>query len=204
MSQSSSSPPLPDAGGEPRRGFFSKLAAGAIGAVVGIAPLIPGVMVFTDPLRRKNKASSESEGASGNPADELPGVWVKVTTLDQLPVDPEVPRRFTLSADRRDAWTFYENEPIGAIYLRRFDADQPPQAITVICPHLGCAVRFDEPDGEYKCPCHESAFQVDGAKIHGPSARGLDDLPVEIRNNNEVWVKYQRFARGGSEKRVEA
>ena len=46
----------------------------------------------------------------------------------------------------------------------------------------------------YFCPCHNSAFTREGA-ISGPSpaARGLDTLAVEIRDEGEVWVKFQTF-----------
>ena len=45
----------------PRRGFLKRFSAGVIGAVVGIVPLLSGIAVLFDPLRRK--------AAQGEPVD---------------------------------------------------------------------------------------------------------------------------------------
>jgi hypothetical protein len=43
---------------------------------------------------------------------------------------------------------------------------------------------------------------VDGkiADASSPAARGLDALDVEVRNEKEVWVKFQNFEAGKAEK----
>jgi Rieske Fe-S protein len=66
------------------------------------------------------------------------------------------------------------------------------QALSAVCPHLGCAVDFDTQAGVFKCPCHKSAFGLDGAKISGPSKRGLDPLPVRV-DDGRVKVTFIRF-----------
>lgn len=55
------------------------------------------------------------------------------------------------------------------------------------CPHLGCAVPWDEKEGLFHCPCHGSLFNEVGEVIGGPSPRPLDRFPVTIRSG-EVWV----------------
>jgi menaquinol-cytochrome c reductase iron-sulfur subunit len=167
-----------------RRDFLRKAFAGIIGAVLGLVPLAAGIAVFLDPLRRKSGMSSA----------------VRVATLEALPNDG-VPRKFPVLATRIDAWNKFKLVPIGAVYLRR-TAETQVHAFNVVCPHAGCFVDFLPERGKYLCPCHNSTFSVTG-KIDNPSspaARGLDSLEVEIRNQKEVWVKFQNFQAGSAEK----
>ena len=74
---------------------------------------------------------------------------------------------------------------------------------TSVCPHLGCAVEFDGPAGEFECPCHDSAFAKDGEKLFGPSLRGLDPLAVKLVESDgtkEIWVECDRFRTGIAER----
>ena len=155
-----------------------------IGGLLGLVPLLSGLAVFLDPLRRK----SQSQGA------------IRVTTLDALPEDG-VPRKFAVLANRTDAWNKFTQVPIGAVYLRR-TADHKLQAFNVVCPHAGCFVDYESDIGSFLCPCHKSTFTVEG-KIdnpESPSPRGLDELKVEVRNKKEIWVEFQNFQAGRAEK----
>jgi menaquinol-cytochrome c reductase iron-sulfur subunit len=167
-----------------RRGFFKKLLAGALGALLGLVPVGAGLTVFLYPLRRR---------VSG-------GGRVRVATLDALP-DDGVPRKFPVLASRTDAWNKFSRVPIGAVYLRR-TADGKLQAFNVVCPHAGCFVDFLPDRGTFLCPCHQSAFTVDGkiADRSSPAPRAMDSLAVELRNGREVWVKFQNFQAGRAEK----
>jgi len=173
--------PCPTAG---RRDFMKKFLAAFIGAIVGLVPAVAGLAVFLDPLRRK----SSKNGA------------VRVTSLEALPSDGK-PYKFPVLATRIDAWNKFRQVPIGAVYLRRMN-DGQVQALNVVCPHAGCFVDFLPERGKYLCPCHNSTFTIAG-KIDdpaSPAARGLDSLEVEIRNQREVWVKFQNFEAGSAEK----
>jgi len=50
-------------------------------------------------------------------------------------------------------------------------------AYSTICPHLGC--RVQPADEGFKCPCHGSRFDRQGAVLNGPAARPLRVLRVE-------------------------
>ncbi len=167
-----------------RRGFIKRLLAGVIGAVLGLVPALAGLTVLLDPLRRKTAVDDA----------------VQVTTLDALP-DDGVPRKFPVLATRVDAWNTFSQVPIGAVYLRRLN-DGKLQAFNVVCPHAGCFVDYLAAQGNFLCPCHNSAFSVDGhiADRSSPSPRGLDTLEVEVRNDREIWVKFRNFQAGRAEK----
>ena len=167
-----------------RRDFLKKFAAAFLGAIAGLIPAGAGLAVFLDPLRRKSSTS----GA------------VKVASLEALPADGQ-PVKFPVLATRVDAWNKFREVPIGAVYLRRTNTGLV-EAFNVVCPHAGCFVDYLPDRGRYLCPCHNSTFTIAG-KIDDPSspaARGLDSLEVEIRNQKEVWVKFQNFEAGSAEK----
>jgi menaquinol-cytochrome c reductase iron-sulfur subunit len=167
-----------------RRGFFKKALAAVIGVFIGSCPVASGLKVFLDPLRRK---SSTSEA-------------VRLTTLEALPIDG-VPRIFRVIADRVDAWNKFPQVAIGAVYLRR-TGENVVEALNVVCPHAGGFVDFVPGSSCFICPLHQSKFAIDG-KINdrkSPAPRGMDALEVEIRNANEVWVKFQNFQAGRSDK----
>ncbi len=167
-----------------RRGFLKRLLAGIISAFLGLVPVGAGLIVLLDPLRRKSAA----------------GGAVRVASLDALPADG-VPRQFPVLADRVDAWNRFINVRIGAVYLRR-TSEGKLEALNVVCPHLGCPVDFISERGKFLCPCHNSLFAVDGkiADSSSPAARPLDSLEVELRNEKEIWVKFQNFQAGKREK----
>lgn len=39
------------------------------------------------------------------------------------------------------------------------------------CPHQGCRVLLD--GDTFRCPCHQSVFEIDGALVNGPAREGL-------------------------------
>ncbi len=172
--------------GEKRRGLIKGILAAAIGGFVAIFPFVPGLLVITSPLRKKRRVG---------------GQMIRITTLGAL-AGSKQPRRFQVIASRRDAWNKYPPEPIAGVYLAPQGDGKPPRAFSVTCPHLGCAVDFNADTDEYQCPCHTSAFATDGETLYGPSPRGLDELAVEIRGEDEVWIDYKRFEVGKS-KRIE-
>lgn len=167
-----------------RRNFITKAAAVVIGGLIAVIPPLAGVFVFMDPLRRK----SESGGA------------VLVASLNALPESGE-PRKFPVLATRVDAWNRTPNVPVGAVYLQRL-AGNKIRAFNVVCPHAGCFVDYRPGQSRYFCPCHNSSFGADGKILDpkSPSPRGLDDLPVEIRNGTEIWVTFRNFRAGVHEK----
>ena len=174
--------------GDDRRNFLSAAMAFCVGALATLVPAVVGVFAFLDPLRR-----------TGDDARRL-----RITTLDALP-DDGVPRRFPVQATRTDAWSQLPSEPIGAVYLRRMGDEVT--AHNAVCPHAGCFVEFRDSPDIYQCPCHDSRFEPDGARIDPetcPAPRDLDSLAVDVDDNGEVWVEFENFRAGTQEKMEEA
>ncbi len=172
--------------GSPRRNFLVAFWAAAISGLVGVVPVVAGVVHLLDPILRKKSGGGTDDG------------FVEVASLDALP-ENGVPQQFTVTADFVDAWTALPNRPLGAVYLHRVPGTDEVQAFNVICPHLGCSVEYRSNDEEYYFPCHESAFKLDGSRKNSIPPRGLDSLEVAVRDGN-VWVKFENFIGGREEK----
>ena len=174
-----------------RRGFLVRMMAVVIGGLVTIFPFAAGLLVFADPWRR---------AASG-------ARLVKVATLDDVP-DDGVPRRFSVSENQVDAWNYYPNQPVGAIYLRRIKGQAMPEALQATCPHAGCMVDYASSAHVFKCPCHNSSFQLDGQIIQpSPAPRPMDTLVCKVIDRagvKEVWVEFQNFYTGSADKDCES
>jgi menaquinol-cytochrome c reductase iron-sulfur subunit len=173
----------------PRRGFLTEAAAVLIGGIVAVFPFAAGLIPFFDPLRR---------GSGG--AKKL-----RVASLDAVP-DDGVPRRFPVIADLVDAWTNYGKEPIGAVYLVRDKGSKKVRALNAICPHAGCMVAFEASKDLFQCPCHTSAFDVEGKRrldISKVPPRDMDTLTCMVKDG-EVWVEFMNFQTGHAEKTPKA
>jgi menaquinol-cytochrome c reductase iron-sulfur subunit len=190
--------PLPASNSpEPRRSFIIKAAAVVVGGIVALFPFAAGLGVLLDPLRRR--AASGSGGAADDAIK-----YVRIGPLDVLPADG-IPHQVVLTDDIVDAWTRSPAQRVGTAFLTRTDSPDGPKvtALSSVCPHLGCAVDFNRPAGDFECPCHASAFAKDGQKLFGPSLRGLDPLAVKLVESNgtkEIWVECARFRTGIAER----
>ena len=171
--------------GDNRRGFIAGAVALVCGGAALLIPAAVGVAAFLNPLRQKSQS----------------GQFMRLAALDVLS-DDGTPRKVPVIADRTDAWNTYPAEPIGAVFLRR--TGNQVEALQVICPHAGCSINFEgsAKQGKFFCPCHAASFDLAGKRIDAtsPSPRDMDTLEVEIRNKNEVWVKFQTFGVGTAKK----
>jgi menaquinol-cytochrome c reductase iron-sulfur subunit len=124
---------------------------------------------------------------------------VLVTRLSAVRADG-APQKFTVTSDRTDAWATYADTPIGAVYLRRIGDEVV--ALNTVCPHAGCFVGLAPDRSRFACPCHKSSFDLDGVVNDpaSPSPRDMDVLETEVRNGDEVWVRFQHFLPGREDK----
>ncbi len=52
------------------------------------------------------------------------------------------------------------------------------RALSNVCPHLGCTVKWDPVGTEFVCPCHDGHFDADGVATAGPPADMGANLPT--------------------------
>jgi Rieske Fe-S protein len=167
------------------RRTFLKVATCAVGGAAGLVIAAPVIRLVLDPAGKQTVTTPKQPLDIGS---------IKSFDLDAPPTRVEV-----IAPVLKDAWTTARDVVLGAAWVRRtrpnaFDAR------SAVCPHLGCAVGYDQVAKNYLCPCHDSRFSVAGEKMSGPSERGLDSLPIEIVDGRLklTWVMY-KLGRSSSE-----
>lgn len=54
-------------------------------------------------------------------------------------------------------------------------------AVSAVCTHMGCLVKFNEAERTWDCPCHGSRFGVDGRVIDGPAVTDLAKCTAKLK-----------------------
>ncbi len=162
---------------ESRRSFM-KIATLGLGGAIGVITAVPLVRYFLFPVGRKVVSVPKAAIDVAAEADIVAGA-----APVRLPI---------IASGVRDAWNRLDDVAIGSCWLQKDDKGKL-SAFSSVCPHLGCSVSFSEVSDDFRCPCHNSAFNKDGSKKDaGPAKRGLDPLEVTVEDGR-VKVRYQRF-----------
>lgn len=164
---------------EPDRRKFLKLATGAIGGGVGVAVLAPALRLGCSPV--------------GETTVTAPTAPIDIGPIDSFAVGG-LPRRVEVRAPLvGDAWAAARDVVLGAAWIRRLD-NAKVEALSSVCPHLGCAVGLDDQKRRFVCPCHAREFELDGKNLKvGPEERAMDALPIDVVNGRLqlTWVRYK-------------
>jgi cytochrome b6-f complex iron-sulfur subunit len=56
-------------------------------------------------------------------------------------------------------------------------------ALSAICTHLHCVLKWDDAGGRLLCPCHSGSFDRTGNVLAGPATRPLPQYRVEVRDD---------------------
>lgn len=156
-----------EAANRARRSFllvFPAAVATAILASVGGA-----AVKFLRPRAKAGAAQDAGEWAAVAPVSELGGV--------------EEPLARKVSVARDAGWAREVEERTVFVLPKR-----PPRIVSSVCPHEGCEVEWEASAKSFLCPCHDSRFDASGARLSGPAARGLDELPARVEGG---WLKVQ-------------
>ena len=150
----------------PRRKFFT-LAIVAAGALITAIYSIPGVAYLLAPALKK----IESE------------TWIPLGPASK--VEPGVPTLFRADVRRQTGWIV--NEEQLTVYVLTEDG-RNYVALSNVCTHLGCRVRWVEGEQQFFCPCHNGVFDKDGRVVAGPPPRPLDQHPVKVEDG-QIYVQ---------------
>lgn len=166
----------PDAG---RRGVL-KLGIGALGLGLAAVPAVPAIGFLLAPVGARSKGEAAFL-AAGKRAAFAGGEPVRVD----------------LYADKVDAWNRVPNVKLGSCWV--VEKDGVLTALSTSCPHLGCAVDYEPAEKKFKCPCHRSAFGLDGKVEEGPSPRPMDALDLK-EEAGLVSIRFVRYRQGVAQK----
>lgn len=205
-----SAPPgwqLPPATETPRRSMLVHSLTAVLSFVLVALPSTLGGLFFLDPILRKRRTASVGATNGAAARKDQAGFIRLDVTKDSVPQDG-TPLSVTVKDDLVDAWNKFPDVPVGSIWLRKV-GDGPILAFNSVCPHLGCSVDYIRAENHFFCPCHTSAFDLNGQKTNEIPPRDMDALEVSMRTNSqddpnglEIWVKFQNFQRATAEKIV--
>jgi menaquinol-cytochrome c reductase iron-sulfur subunit len=116
--------------------------------------------------------------AVGKSLEQAVEHWVPIGAADALK-----PGDFTsvvYSFRVKDAWREVKKE--GLIYVRSAPRGGASdfQALSGVCTHLGCNVRWSKDTSRFACPCHSGVYDSDGAVISGPPPKPLRQLETRV------------------------
>lgn len=159
---------------DPDRRKFLKLATCGLGAGIGVAVGVPTLSLVLDPATRQTVTTPKEPIDLGDPSR----------------LGPDWQRMDVVAPVIRDAWTSARDVVLGAAFVRKRDR---LEAFSAVCPHLGCTVGWQTDKKSFLCACHDSVFSEMGAANSGPAKRGLDPLPIEVKDGRLrlTWIRYK-------------
>jgi menaquinol-cytochrome c reductase iron-sulfur subunit len=94
---------------------------------------------------------------------------VEIANLAEI--ETGVPQEVVYYRTRVDGWKATKEKTTTWVVK---NGPQSAVAFSPQCPHLGCIYHWEDEQGSFKCPCHASAFGLDGKVLAGPAPRPLD------------------------------
>lgn len=76
----------------------------------------------------------------------------------------------------------YNNKPVIVI-----NTPEGVKALSAVCTHLGCIVKWNEQGRFIQCPCHDGRFSTNGQVISGPPPAPLVAFNVAI-DDGKIYV----------------
>ena len=144
-----------------RRDFMS-VATWAIGILIGAGLGLPAVAYIIGPALQEK--------------DTL--AWIRLGSISK--VELGIPTLFKAKIERQTGWVVNEEE-ISVYVVTENGRDFV--AMSNICTHLGCRVRWIKDQDQFFCPCHNGVFDKSGGVVAGPVPRALDRFEVKIEDD---------------------
>jgi menaquinol-cytochrome c reductase iron-sulfur subunit len=146
---------------------FHAMAIWAIGGFISAGMAIPALAYIIGPALQSTQAQE----------------WVRLGSTTK--VELGVPTLFKVTVEQQTAWIKNEQE-ISVYVLTENGRDY--EAISNICTHLGCRVRWVTERNQYICPCHNGQFDKQGLVVAGPPPRPLDRYSVRVEGD-QLFIK---------------
>jgi len=144
-----------------RRNFLA-IATGAIGGLIGIVMAIPAVAYIIGPALQKKTSEN----------------WVRLGPTSKVELGN--PSLFKATVQSQTGWIVTEDEV--SVYILTEDGREYI-ALSNICTHLGCRVRWIADQNQYFCPCHNAIFDKTGLVLSGPPPKPLDRYETKVEDD---------------------
>lgn len=102
--------------------------------------------------------------------------WIRAARLEDM--TPRVPYPAVVSVPREQGW--YRERAQDVVFLV-WDGTGEVRALSAVCTHLGCRVRWDADTKRLLCPCHGGAYDTQGAVVAGPPPEPLAPIEAKIQ-----------------------
>lgn len=149
-----------------RRDFLG-LSILIMGGIIGVGFLIPAITYIIGPARKR----AESEE------------WIRLGSTSKVEVGN--PTLFKTTIEKQTGWIVNEEEI--AVYILT-DNGRDYIAMSNICTHLGCRVRWISDQEKFFCPCHNAIFDEQGIVVSGPPPEPLERYEVKVEED-QIYIK---------------
>lgn len=145
-----------------KRREFMGLVTFAIGGIISAGMGIPAIAYIIGP------ALQQQEGQN----------WIQLGSTKK--VELGTPTLFKTKIERQAGWIINEQEV--SVYVLT-DNGRDFVAMSNVCTHLGCRVRWIADQERFFCPCHNAVFDKDGQVLDGPPPRPLDRFEIKVEDD---------------------
>lgn len=141
---------------------FMSFATWAIGGFIGLGMTIPAIVYIVGPAIKESDTQE----------------WIRLGSTSK--VELGVPTLFKTTIYRQAGWIVNEEE-ISVYVLTENGRDFV--AMSNICTHLGCRVRWIDEQEQFFCPCHNAIFNKEGGVETGPPPEPLERYQVKVEDD---------------------
>ncbi len=152
-----------------RREFLSA-STWAIGVFIGLGLAVPAALYVIGPALQ----------------DEEEQEWIRLGPTSRVEIG--TPTLFKARIQRQTGWIVNEEE-VSVYVLTENGSDFI--AMSNICTHLGCRVRWISDQEQFFCPCHNGVFDKTGGVVDGPVPRPLDQYAVKVEDD-QLYIQSGR------------
>ncbi len=108
--------------------------------------------------------------------------WITLGAVSKVEIGR--PTLFKTKVEKRAGWIVNEHE-LSFYVLTENGRDFI--AMSNVCTHLACRVRWVADEEQFFCPCHNAVFAKNGDVVSGPPPRPLDRFEVK-EENDQLFV----------------
>lgn len=140
---------------------FSSIAIWAIGGLITVGIGLPAIAYIVGPALERSATDD----------------WIHVGAASK--VELGAPTLFKVKIQRKSGWIVNDEEL--SIYVRTDDG-RTFTAMSNVCTHLGCRVRWAADRKQFFCPCHNGVFDQEGNVLSGPPPKPLNRYEVKVED----------------------
>jgi len=143
-----------------RRNFI-QTAIWGIGGLIGIGFGVPAIAYVVGPSIKSQQTKT----------------WMRLGPTSKVELGN--PTLFSFTVQTQTGWI--QNSQEISVYVLSTDG-RTYIAMSNICTHLGCHIRWISDQNHFFCPCHNGVFDISGNVVSGPPPRPLTRYDVKVEN----------------------